>query len=159
MKNSLGLMKQAGILPKLRLAVKEEGKAPVPTGPHRVTIIDDKIKKGKDEKGNIIDVVHYVFEENGEKKYYEVPVKDKQGELHYLVQRLSEVPEGSEIILEMKKRGMKNYVSVAIVGEQSEIEMDEDNHTKIADTNIDYPTAEEEGINHDDNPFAEFDKE
>lgn len=119
-------MKQAGIVPRLKLGIKEEGKAPVPTGPHKVKILEDKIKKGKDNEGKIIDVMHYIVEENGEKKFYEVPVKDKTGGLHYLVQRLSEISEGQEIILEMKKRGIKNYISVALVGEQLEIEEEED---------------------------------
>lgn len=122
-------MKQANILPKLKLGERREGEngkeSVFPTGPHRVKILEDKIKKGKDQQGNLIDVVHYVVEEGGVKKFYEVPVKDKTGSLHYLVQRLSEVPEGQEIILEMKKRGIKNYVNVAVVGEQMDIE-DED---------------------------------
>ena len=122
-------MKQAGILPKLKLGERREGdngkESVHPTGPHRVKILEDKIRKGKDQEGKIIDVMHYVLEEDGVKKFYEVPVKDKTGSLHYLVQRLSEIAEGQEIILEMKKRGIKNFISVAIVGEQLEIE-DED---------------------------------
>ncbi len=122
-------MKQAGILPRLKLGERREGEngkeSVFPTGPHRVKIIEDKIKKGKDHEGKIIDVMHYVLEEDGVKKFYEVPVKDKTGSLHYLVQRFSEVPEGQEIILEMKKRGIKNFISVAVVGEQLEIEDEE----------------------------------
>lgn len=129
-------MKQAGVVPKLRLGIKEEGKAPVSTGPHRVKILEDKLRKGKDEKGNIIDVVHYIVEENGEKKFYEVPVKDKQGNLHYLVQRLSEVPEGMDIIMEMKKKGIKNYISVAVVGEQMEVEDEEGEISHYEDENV-----------------------
>ena len=142
-------MKQAGILPKLKLGERREGEngkeSVFPTGPHRVKILEDKIKKGKDDKGNIIDVVHYVVEEDGVKKFHEVPVKDKTGGLHYLVQRLSEVPEGQEVILEMKKRGIKNYINVAVVGEQMEIE-DEDVQIGNQDSNK---------IPSEDNPFPE----
>ncbi len=149
MKNSQALMKQAGILPKLKLGIKEEGKAPVPTGPHKVKILEDKIKKGKDAQGNIIDVVHYVVEEEGVKKFYEVPVKDKIGNLHYLVQRLSEIPEGQEIILEMKKKGIKNYISVAIIGDQLDIEDDEVHDGDEITENSPFPEKTMVGTNKD----------
>lgn len=123
MKFSKQLLVQANIIPKLRLAVKEEGKAPTLTGPHRVKIISDKTQMGKDNEGKLIPIVRYIFEENGEQKRYDVPVKNKEGELHYLVQRLAEVEEGQEIVLEMKKRGMKNYVSVTVVGHTSDVEV------------------------------------
>lgn len=143
-------MKQAGVLPKLKLGLKEEGKAPISTGAHRVKIIEDKIQKAKDEQGNVIEVVKYILEENGEKKFYQVPVKNKQGELHYLVQRLSEIPEGQEIILKMKKRGVKNYISVAVVGEPTEIEDDQEDLQEepptqgAVPTSVDYPEEDAE---------------
>lgn len=111
-------MEVAKIYPKLRLAERKEGangKVSVhPTGQHQVKMIEDKILKGKDrETGETIDIVKYIVEEVGELKQYVVPVKSREtGDLHYLVQRLSEVPEGQEIILEMKKRGPRNYVDV-----------------------------------------------
>lgn len=107
-------MEQAHILPKLRLGVKKEKGGVDPTGPHRVKMVADRIGKGVDrETGKVIDVVKYTVEEEGELKEYSVPVKAREtGELHYLVQRLSEVSEGEEVILEMKKRGFKNYVDV-----------------------------------------------
>jgi hypothetical protein len=140
-------MKQAGILPKLKLGERREGdngkESVFPTGAHKVKLIEDKIKKGKDNDGKIIDVVHYIVEEDGVKKFYEVPVKDKTGNLHYLNQKLSEIPEGCEVILEMKKRGIKNYISVSLVGEPMEVE-DEDGHME--------PNDEEEDIQ-DSSPF------
>lgn len=118
MENSKALMKAAGVYPKLRLGVRKEGankKISVhPTGPHRVKMVSDKVMRGKDkETGEAIEIVKYVVEEDGVLKQYVVPVKSREtGDLHYLVQRLSEVQEGQEIILEMKKRGPKNYVEV-----------------------------------------------
>jgi len=65
------------------------------------------------ETQKVIEIVKYTFEEDGELKEYRVPVKAREtGELHYLVQRMSMVPEGAEVILEMKKRGPKNYIEV-----------------------------------------------
>lgn len=127
MKNSKALLVKANITPKLRLAIKEDGKPPMPTGPHRVKILEDHVQRGKDHEGKVIDIVRYIFEENGERRRYDVPVKNKEGELHYLVQRFAEVGENEEIILEMKKRGVKNYVNVSVVGHSSDVEVgDED---------------------------------
>lgn len=125
MEYSKKLLVAANIIPKLRLAIKEEGKPPVPTGPHKVKIISDKTQNGKDHEGKVVPIVRYIFEENGEQKRYDVPVKNKEGELHYLIQKLAEVEEGQEIILEMKKKGIKNYVSVSVVGHSSDVEVDE----------------------------------
>lgn len=129
MKNSKELLIKANIVPRLRLAIKEEGRAPKPTGPHRVTIIEDRIMNGKNpQTGEIRPIVRYIFEENGEKKQYDVPVKNDAGELHYLVQQLAEFKEGDELIIEMKKRGPKNYVSVIPVEGSNDIELGDTDH-------------------------------
>ncbi len=162
-------MKQAGVLPRLKLGERREGEngkeSVFPTGPHRVKLLEDKIKKGKDNDGKIIDVVHYIVEEEGVKKFYEVPVKDKTGGLHYLTQRLSEVPEGSEVILEMKKRGIKNYISVLEVNNGTDVEVDEEATVDISDIPPeDNPFPSKVGVNNDidypenDLPPSPFDK-
>lgn len=124
MENSKKLMVAAKIVPKLRLGVKTE-KGVIPTGPHRVKMIDDKITTGKDVSGKQIEIVQYTVEENGENKIYTVPVKNKEGQLHYMVQHLSEISAGQEVILEMKKAGIKNYVSVLPVNNSKSIEVDD----------------------------------
>ncbi len=69
MKNSLQLLKEAGIQPKLRLGTKLAGGGTKSTGPHRVKLIQDKIVKGKHPKtGKEIDFVRYLLEEDGETK-------------------------------------------------------------------------------------------
>lgn len=124
-------MTVAGIVPKLRLGQKTE-KGVISTGPHKVKIIEDKIVKGTDpQNGKEIEYVRYFVEENGEKKQYDTKLKDKNGQLSYLVQRLSEIEEGAEVILEMKKRGIKNYVSVNAVTEHGEVEVDDDSEADI----------------------------
>jgi hypothetical protein len=47
---------------------------------------------------------------------------------HYLVQALSEVEPGEELILEMKKAGVKSYIEVTRVGLNSteRVEVDEE---------------------------------
>lgn len=128
MKTSKALLKAAGIMPKLRLGVKKAGGGLVSTGPHRVRLIEDRTIKGVDAtSGKEMEYVVYTLEENGEKKTYKTKVKNKEGQLNYLVQHLAEIPEGGEVILEMQKMGIKNYVSVLPVGGNAKVmEADED---------------------------------
>ncbi|MFM2394178.1 MAG: hypothetical protein RLZZ546_2160 [Bacteroidota bacterium] len=112
MQNSKQLLKQANIMPRLRLAIKD-GKGVKGTGPHRVKIISDKIVKGKDFEGNVIEKMRYILEEDGVQKMYECLIKDKDtGSLHYLVQRIAEFNEGDELIMEYKRKGLKGYIEV-----------------------------------------------
>ena len=132
MKNSIALMKSAGILPKLRLGNKT-AKGVVRTGSHKVKMLEDKIIKGSDpQTGKEIELVRYILEENGEKKYYDTKLRDKGGGLSYLVQRLSEVAEGEEVMLEMKKRGVKNYVEVTKLNDREAVEV-EDHDEEVGD--------------------------
>lgn len=142
MLNSKKLLVQAHIIPKLRLGNKLPEGGVEPTGPHKVKIINDVIQKGKNHKGQVIDVVRYTVEENGQQKVYDVPVKDNNGELHYLVQRLSEVEEGQEVILEMKKQGIKNYVNITPVVHSSEIEVKDEDEIQIDEDLIDLVTGQ-----------------
>lgn len=133
MKNSKELVKRAGIVPKLRLGeqiIGEDGKklGVKATGPHKVKLIEDRIVRGIDFKGKETEFVEYILEENGEKKTYKTKLKNDNGELSYLVQRLSDVPEGGEVVLEMKKKGIKNYVSVSEISGADEIEVDDTEH-------------------------------
>lgn len=41
------------------------------------------------------------------------------------MQRLAEINEGDEVILEMKKQGIKNYIEVTPVGISHSVETDE----------------------------------
>lgn len=139
MKTSKALMKEANIQPKLRLGKKKAGGGVIPNGPHRVKMIADKMVKGIDPKsGKEIDYVRYLIEENGETKTYQTKKLNEKGELSYLVQNLSEINEGQEVVLEMKKQGIKNYIDVSPVvgGESIEIEDDEEEITEDDD-----PTA------------------
>ncbi len=139
MKASKALLKEAGIQPKLRLGNKKEGGGVVSTGPHRVKMMADKIVPGKDPKtGKDIEYVRYLVEENGETKTYQTKkFNEKTGELSYLVQRLAEVEEGEEVILEMKKQGIKNYVEVSPISGGQKVEVDEDDDHDDSDDIMD----------------------
>ena len=125
MEISKQLLKEANITPRLRLGQKT-GKVVISTGEHRVKIIKDKLDKGTDYSGKEIEVVKYLVEEDGQYKSYSVPRIGKNGELHYLVQRLAEIKEGAEIILKMEKRGIKNVITVSEIGRIDTIEYEEE---------------------------------
>ncbi len=132
MEKSKEILKQAGIIPDLSLAVKKDGGGVESTGPHTVKTIEDKLVKGDDyDTGKEILYVRYIFEEAGEKRKYDVPLKDKYGEVHYLVQKLADVPEGEEIILECKKNRMKNYIDVKRLGKPENINITSEDHIPL----------------------------
>lgn len=132
MKLSLQLLKEAGIQPKLRLGNKKAKGGTESTGPHRVKMIADKMVKGIDPKTNKeVDYVRYLLEENGETKTYQTKKLNDKGELSYLVQRLAEIKEGEEVILEMKKQGIKNYIDVSpLVGGSTVVQMEDDEESE-----------------------------
>ncbi|MCH8295607.1 hypothetical protein IH992_31370 [Candidatus Poribacteria bacterium] len=123
---SKDLTDRAGIKPRLQLGRQvptgdgDKTKV-VSTGPHRVKWIGDRIIKGQEyQSDDEIDVVEYTFEEGGEEKLYEASVKNKKGELHYFVKRMSEYEYGQELILEMRKKGIRSYISIVPVQDDSE---------------------------------------
>ncbi len=127
MKISKKLLQNAGIFPKLRLGIKQSGGGVKSSGSHKVKIIADKIIKKLDQSsGKEIEYVRYLIEENGEQKIYDTKKLDKTGQLSYLVQRFAEVNEGDEVILEMKKQGIKNYIQVIPINNSSNIEIEDD---------------------------------
>lgn len=133
MKTSEILLKNSGIIPKLRLGVKTP-KGVKGNGVHKVKMLEDKVIKVIDRQtGKEIEMVEYIVEEGGSKKVYRAKLKNKEGGLSYLVERLAEVKEGEEVYLEMKKAGIKNYIQVTPVTSE----------TVEIDTNEDYPDYEE----------------
>ncbi len=139
MKVSKEILSKMGVLPKLRLGKKKSGGGTISTGAHRVKLLSDKIVNGTDPKtGKIIEFVRYLVEEKGEKKIYQTKKLNDKGEVNYLVMNLSEINEGDEVILEMKKQGIKNYIEVLPVKGSltSEVEDGEED-------NEDNPTVEE----------------
>lgn len=135
MKQSKAILEHAGVIPKLRLAPKDEAGVARPNGPHRVKLLEDHVNNDIDkDTGKQIQVVKYIVEEDGEKKMYKVPVKNKAGtEVHYLVQHLSEVAEGEEIILEAKRRGPKMFIQVTKVGSTHVADVEEEEVDEEAD--------------------------
>lgn len=64
--------------------------------------------------------MRFVVEENGRKFKWLVPIMDKSGtQPHYLMERLTElaVQVGDELVLEMKRNGMNNFVEIRRLGD------------------------------------------
>lgn len=136
METSKQILEKAGIKPKLQLGIKGDNGVAT-TGPHTVKLIADKEISGTDETGKPIPMVRFLLEENGEMKTYDVRKFKKNSEdIHYLVQRLAGYKEGTIIILEMKRKGIKNYVEVRMVNEPDEAE--------VEDEDIEIPIVENE---------------
>jgi hypothetical protein len=141
MKTSKEILEKAGIIPKLRLGAKV-GKKVIPTGPWRVRLLKDKEVIGRDaQTGKEIPMLRYLMDvlmkdgKTWEKRIYETKKYNKDtGDVSYLVIRLAEVPEGGEVILEMKKMGIKNFVDVREVGDPSTVEMED--HEVVTDEEV-----------------------
>ena len=139
MKTSKAIIKAANIYPRLRLFTKTP-KGLKSTGIHKVKLILDKELKGSDfMTSKEVEKVRYLIEENGEKKIFERNKFNKSGDVDYLVVRLSEYDEGTEIFIEGTRKGIKNVVSISSVvgGEQVEIDDVENEEDHLEDINID----------------------
>lgn len=135
MQTSKQIVKEAGLHPKLKLLIKEEGKAPVPTGEHVIRLLKDKEITKKDiTTGKDTAYIRYLVEEHGEIKIYDTRKYSKDtGEISYLVQNLAEYPENSYVIMEAKKQGAKNYISVKPVNTGKEIEVEEEDEETLGE--------------------------
>ena len=100
----------------LKLAVKE-GKVVRGTGPHKVKLVgcenavNKDYKTQKDVKG-----VNLLFEEKGVSKKYFVPTLGDDGKFHYLIERFADIEEGTELVLEYKRRegSAKGFINVQL---------------------------------------------
>ena len=123
------------MIPELKLGI---GSPPKSTGPHTVKLIAGKEVKGKHFKtGEEYRAFKFMVKENGEKKVYQTRILDKEDpkKLHYLFARLVEIPNGTEVILEMKKGSVGNYIDLSIPGREEDGGIDQ---------RIDQTGAEEE---------------
>ena len=138
-------------IPFLRLGIKTEGGGVKSTGSHRVKFLKDTLKKGRDYYKQVIDIVECLFEENGEQKIYRFPVKDKKGNVHYLIERLKDFNYGDEMILEMKWVGDRNVIDVKPVDEETpKVSVSPTNPADIKEEDI--PIVNEDDYNPEDIP-------
>ena len=132
-------MDKLGVVPKLRLAEKNPKGGVTSTGPHRVRFLGSKLVDGTDPEkpGKVRQEIHYRVDENGVEKVWIVPILNKQGQPNYLLERISEIADGEEVILETKRSGAKNYTSVVRIANSFEAEDDEQEEEKAEEKNDD----------------------
>jgi len=116
-KKTIDDMKDHGFefgIPWLQLGIKQEGGGTKSTGIHFVKVLEEpKMVKGSDVMtGKEMDVFELFLDEAGQKKKYHVPLLNKEEEPHYLLSRLADIPVGEKFSLEMKSKGIKNYIEV-----------------------------------------------
>ena len=115
----------------LKLAVKE-GNTVRGTGPHKVKLVGCENATNKDYRTQKpVKGVNLLFEENGESKKYFIPTLGEDGKFHYLIERFSEIDEGTELILEYKRKegSVRGFIDV-----------------RLAEEGVEQPTGEEEEI-------------
>jgi hypothetical protein len=135
------VLDKLGVIPKLRLAEKLPTGGVKSTGPHRVKIGPSKLINGVNpDNGQPRQEIEYTVEEGGVTKLWFVPILNKQGRPNYLVERIADIKEGEEIILESKRSGAKNYTSITRLNGSTDVE-DDDEHEP--------PVEEEEPIDLD----------
>lgn len=124
-------MEKADIKPKLRLAIKDAKGVPQSTGPHTLIFVKDKLKKGidPDTQEPVYKMKYYFKDTDGLDFEYSCPMYGRDGDLHYLVQKMAPIEENTEITLEMKRGKGGNYIEVKYDGmeeaEPSETQVDE----------------------------------
>ena len=127
MKNLRALQEPMKIYPKLRLGIKLEKGGVKLTGPHKVKFLEEPVTvQGKDDKGQPRKELKFIVEENSIKYRWQIPLLGENGQAHYLLEKLMGVEVGDERILEMKKRGVRNYTDVIMVDEAPEEPEDEE---------------------------------
>ncbi len=127
----------------------------VPNGQHRVKILSQKIGKGKNYKGTEQEMLIMVINDNGAEKLWDMPIKNEDGKLYYLIEDLEDIEIGEEFYVEAFKLQNGKYgkritkVAGASKGESiPTIQLDEQ------DSEGDRPSlGEGEDISPEDIPF------
>jgi len=63
----------------------------VPNGQHRVKIVSQKIGKGKSFNGAEQEELQMVITDNGVEKQWNMPIKNEDGNLYYLIEDLEDI--------------------------------------------------------------------
>jgi hypothetical protein len=93
----------------------------VPNGPHKVKIISEKLGKGQSFNGKDQDELQLVITDNGKQKLWNMPVKNEDGTLYYLIEDLESIEIGEEFMVEAVKMKNGKYAKrISKVGHQRE---------------------------------------
>ena len=153
------VLAQSGYVPTIKIFVQKEGGGVISTGPHKVKVVKAgkgavNIKNpttGKDELH-----VWLYLDEDGQQLRYPIPLQNKDGSLHYLVERMADIEEGETIVMEGKKSqsGMTNYIEIRKVEEKEPEEpvIDIEGKPMKEEEEIEIPIIEEGEGTHGDIP-------
>jgi hypothetical protein len=75
----------------------------VPNGQHRVKILAQKIAKGKNFKGVEVEMLVMTILDNGVEKQWDMPLKNEDGNLYYLIEDIENIELGEEFLVEAFK--------------------------------------------------------
>ena len=92
----------------LKLTDKVDG-VNVSNGVHIVKFLSDEVIDKENKEGKIVGGMEYMFSENGLKVKYQVFAKNRNGELHYFIQRMAGFNVGDMVSLEFKKKEGSEY--------------------------------------------------
>ena len=100
----------------------EEVKVEKPNGDHKVKVISEKIGKGKDYNGKEVDQLQLIISDNGTQKLWNVPLKNQDGTLYFLIEKLKEINylDGEEFLVRAKKLQTGKYTKQIIRLEKGE---------------------------------------
>lgn len=112
----------------------------VPNGQHRVKILSERIGRGKAFDGSEEEQLQMEVLDNGEKKYWNVGIKNKQtGKVNYIVEALEGIEVGEEFIAEAFKMKTGKYgtrISKVAAARVPTIQLDDDisetNHSAVS---------------------------
>jgi hypothetical protein len=110
----------------------------VPNGQHRVKIVSQKIGKGKSFNGTEQEELQMVISDNGVEKQWNMPLKNEDGNLYYLIEDLEDIEIGEEFFVEAfkLKNGKYGKRITKVAGKES--------GESIPTIQLDEPTGEED---------------
>jgi hypothetical protein len=94
----------------------------VPNGIHHVKILSEKIGKGKDFEGKEAEQLQLIIMDNGQQKEWNMPIKNKDGTLYYIVAELETIEIGEEFIVQAAKMKTGKYAKrISRIGKGEQI--------------------------------------
>lgn len=107
------LAQTLNVMPKLRLAIKISDGNFIATGPHHVRFSDEPIiVTSRDRLGREHQDMIFFVDENGTIFQWSIPVLNKKGHPHYLIEKLVDIEVGDVRTLEMIKGYEKSYIEI-----------------------------------------------
>ena len=108
-----------------------------PNGNHTVKVLSEVIGKGKGYNGSEVDQLQLTILDNGQQKLWNIPLKNDDGTLYFLIKQLREIQylDGEEFLVRAKKLKSGKFSKEIVRLEKGEeiptIELDENTGDEI----------------------------